>query len=111
MRWDSLGQHIRTCRQDNRMRQEDLAEKVGVSANYIGMVERGEKMPSLETFVRLANALGVSADWLLADLLEQGYTGKASRLAEQIAALSAHDRDTIYDVVDTLLRHAAPPHP
>ena len=53
-----------------KLRQEDLAEKAGLTANYIGMVERGEKIPSLETFIKILNALGVSADMVLSDVLE-----------------------------------------
>ena len=57
MDWSSIGRNIRDYRVENGMRQEDLAEATGLSANYIGMVERGEKTPSLETFVALLNAL------------------------------------------------------
>lgn len=38
----------------------DLAEKVGIGAKHLGRVERGEKSPSFELIVALANALGVS---------------------------------------------------
>ena len=53
-----------------KLRQEDLAEKTDLTTNYIGMVERGEKIPSLETFIKIVNALGVSSDMVLTDVLE-----------------------------------------
>lgn len=40
-----------------------------MTTNYIGMVERGEKIPSLETFINILNALGVSADMVLSEVL------------------------------------------
>lgn len=43
-----------------------LAEKAGLTLNYIGNVERGEKMPSLETVIRIASAFGMSGAQLLA---------------------------------------------
>ena len=49
-----------------------------LSANYIGLVERGEKIPSLESFISIVNALGVSADMVLHDVLETGYEVKSS---------------------------------
>lgn len=67
MKLDSVGKYIRKYRNTKKLRQEDLAEKTGLSVTYIGMVERGEKVSSLETFVSIANALGVSAAMLLAD--------------------------------------------
>ena len=55
------------------MRQEDLAEKVGLSTNYIGMIERGEKIPYFESFLAIVNALEISADKILVDVLNVGY--------------------------------------
>lgn len=78
----------------------------GLSANYIGMVERGEKIPALETFICIANALGVLADMLLTDVLDNGYIIKESLLAEKLDKLSRDDRERIYDVIDTMAKHA-----
>lgn len=101
----SIGKKIRAARKDKKLRQEDLAERTGLSPNYIGMVERGEKVPSLESFVNIANALDTSADVLLADVLKNGYAVKDSLLAEKIETLSPEDRSRIYDVVETLIMH------
>lgn len=101
----SIGKKIRVARKDKKLRQEDLAERTGLSPNYIGMVERGEKVPSLESFVNIANALDTSADVLLADVLKNGYAVKDSLLAEKIETLSPEDRSRIYDVVETLIMH------
>lgn len=106
MQMDSIGQNIRKYRLLRHMRQEDLAEKTDLTANYIGMVERGEKILSLEFFIGIANVLEVSADMLLADVLHTGYEVKHSLLAEKLNDVCAADRETIYDVIDTLVRHA-----
>ena len=53
MKMTSIGQHIRQYRLERNIRQEDLAEKTGLSVNYVGMVERGEKIPALETFITI----------------------------------------------------------
>lgn len=106
MDWSSIGRNIRDYRVESGMRQEDLAEATGLSANYIGMVERGEKTPSLETFVALLNALHVSADMVLTDVVESGYTVKQSMLAEKVGRLPAAERERIYAVVDVLVQHA-----
>ena len=106
MKLDTIGKNIRTFRLAKKFRQEDLAEKTGLSANYIGMVERGEKIPSLETFINIANALGISADMVLTDVIDIGYTVKDSMLDEKLSKLPADEREIIYDVVDTMIRHA-----
>jgi transcriptional regulator with XRE-family HTH domain len=102
---DSIGKNIRKYRISKSMRQEDLAEKTNLSSNYIGMIERGEKMPSLETFVSILNALEISSDMVLADVLENGYVIKNSILNDKLTKLSNNEREKIYEVIDTMLKH------
>lgn len=62
----TFGAAVRAAREAKPMTQEQLAEKAELSLNYIGNVERGEKMASLDTIVRLAGALGIKASELIA---------------------------------------------
>ena len=103
--YESIGKNLKKYRLQKKLRQEDLAELTGLSANYIGMVERGEKVPALETFITILNALEVSADVVLADVLATGYRVKDSLLAEKIASLSKNERERIYAVIDALIQH------
>ena len=103
--YDSIGRNIRECRLEKKLRQEDLAESTGLSPVYIGMIERGEKLPSLETFITILNALETSADRVLAEALVTGYQVKDSLLAEKLKSLTKDERDRIYAVIDTLIQH------
>ena len=106
MQLDTIGKNIRKYRLMKKFRQEDLAEKAGLTTNYIGMVERGEKIPSLETFIKILNALEVSSDMVLADVLETGYTVKNSILNEKLAKLAPEDRSKIYEVILKSIRES-----
>lgn len=106
MRLESIGKNIRKYRLMRKLRQEDLAEKADLSINYVGAIERGEKTPSLESLISIINALGVSADMILADVLDNGYLVKDSLLAQKLDKLSAEDRSQIYDVIDTMIKHS-----
>ena len=64
-----FGQRLREQRIKHGLTLEQLAEKSELSSNYIGMVERGLKEPGLATIVKLLNALNISADTLLCDLV------------------------------------------
>ena len=101
-----IGRNIRKYRLMRKLRQEDLAEKADLSINYVGAIERGEKIPSLETLLVIINALGVSADMILADVIDNGYTVKDSLLAEKLDKLSAEDRTRIYAVIDAMIKHS-----
>ena len=63
-----LGHRIRISRKTKKLTQEGLAEKARLSTTYIGRLERGEKTPSIETLVVLAECLEVSPLDLLVDL-------------------------------------------
>lgn len=106
MKLDTIGKNIRKFREIKKLRQEDLAEKTDLTTNYIGMIERGEKIPSLETFINILNSLGVSADMVLSDVLDNGYTVKDSLLNEKLEKLVPEDRKRIYEVIDTMMKHS-----
>lgn len=101
---NSIGSNIRKYRIEKKLKQENLAEKAGLSTNYIGMVERGEKIPSLETFIRIINALDVSADMVLCDELNYVYQIRNSQLETKLTGLDEASRKRIYAVIDTLIR-------
>lgn len=106
MKLYTIGKNIRKFREIKKLRQEDLAEKTDLTTNYIGMIERGEKIPSLETFINILNSLGVSADMVLSDVLDNGYTVKDSLLNEKLEKLVPEDRNRIYEVIDTMMKHS-----
>ena len=62
-----LGEKIRKLRKDNKISQEALAEKLGVSRQSISLWENDQTMPSMESIVAIANVFGVSTDDLLKD--------------------------------------------
>ena len=80
-----IGQRIKVAREAARITQEELGRAVGCTAKHIGAIERGIKTPRLDTFIIIANTTGVSADYLLQDLL-----GKpAHLLAGELSAAAA----------------------
>jgi transcriptional regulator with XRE-family HTH domain len=55
-----FGRKVRAVREAVHMSRELAAERSGITANYLGEVERGEKWPSLEIIYAIATALSVS---------------------------------------------------
>ena len=68
--YKDMGQRIRVLRRKNGMTQEELAEKAGISASFMGHIERGSRIASLETLVLLCNTLKTSPQFLLAASLD-----------------------------------------
>lgn len=59
-----IGDRIRQCRKAQKLYVKTLAEKIGVSSNYINMIEHHKRNPSRDTLEAIARALKVSVDWL-----------------------------------------------
>ena len=98
----SLGQNLRNSRKEQKLSQEKLAEAVGLSANYIGLIERGEKQPALDTLVDILNALNISADLALSGDLNYVRTRKNNILEREFRNAMREDIEIAYTVIQEL---------
>ena len=61
----AIGKRIRRLRKKQKLTQEKLAEMVDISLSFMGHIERGTRVLSVDTLCRIARALNCSADELL----------------------------------------------
>lgn len=61
-----FGKNVRALRKAAALSQEELAFRAGMKRTYLSDLERGMRNPSVRVLGRLANALGVPPDRLLA---------------------------------------------
>lgn len=102
-----LGHRLRTMRQRLGLTQEKLAEMANLHYSYIGQVERGEKIPSLRTLKRLANAMHTSVDFFLEE--QPAYDHRLDALRRELLALlgdcTAQDLELVIELVRLLITH------
>ncbi len=55
-----LGQRVRELRKRASLTQEELAERAGISVSFLSMIERGDRVPHIETLIMLGEALHIS---------------------------------------------------
>ena len=60
-----VARNIRRLRQERKMSQEELAERVGISSRYVGSLERAVHSPTVAVLERIAAALEVEPGLLL----------------------------------------------
>ena len=63
--YSQIGKRIRQVRKIKDWSQDELAKKCGISMSFLGHIERGTSILSLETFVSICSALDAGADELL----------------------------------------------
>ena len=58
----SIGKIIKALRMSKRLTQEELAEKIDISKNYLSKVERGLSVLNAEAFLKMADVLEFSLE-------------------------------------------------
>lgn len=99
----NIGKRIRKARQEKHMTQEELANAIDRTTAYIGLIERGKRTPSLETFLDIIEALEISADSILCDMVSYGYKIRLSEYEERIANLSKKDKERFFRIIEAFL--------
>ena len=94
----AFGNRVRAARERLGITREDLAARVGMSPSHMSIVERGVKVPRMDTVVKLANELDVSADFLLQDSITQS---RNNQLLSSIMELPERERDRLLHKANT----------
>ena len=100
-----LGKKIREARKQRKLTQEALAEKANIGVVYLGEIERGLKMPSVAVFIRIVEALDISADFILRDELPSGRDFVLDELTEKLVTLTPKQRKTAADILDAYIKN------
>lgn len=99
----ALGNRIREERKKLNLTQEQLAEKMDVSATYIGFVERGQRTITLGKLTCLANVLGVSVDYLLSDTIAIPSSNKEELILSLFASATEDQQELIINIAKLIL--------
>ena len=65
---------LRSARDELKLSQKDLAAQLGISAQYLGLMERGEQSVSRPVAMKMEELFGFSAEWIL---FEKGSRSKS----------------------------------
>ena len=99
----AVGKRIRESRISKGYTQQDLADHTGICVMYISEIERGIKMPSLNSFIKIINVLDVSADYVLRDELPSGKEYICSEITEKLLVLTPGQCKTASEILNAYL--------
>lgn len=100
-----LGKKLRQARLEKGYTQQLLAELAGIGNVYLGEIERGLKMPSLNSFIKIVEALDISADYILRYELTSGREYICDEIVQKLSPLTPNQRKTAADILDAYLRN------
>ena len=95
--YEELGNRIRSRRQLLGKTQKQVAQEVNVAPSFYSNIERGLRVPSVDTLVAIANALDTGLDLLLVDSLVNAIP---RRSAEEMRVIRRFLREEFEKIVD-----------
>jgi len=105
---DGFAERIKALRKQKNLSQTELGQLAGLHYTHIGRFERGASRPSGDTLKRLADALGVTSDYLL-----EGSTDEAAKAKfedrellqqfQEVERLPDEDKTVINKLLDAFL--------
>lgn len=99
-----MSEIISNLRKDRKWSQTDLAEKTEISQVMVGKYERGDATPSIDVAKRIADAFGVTLDYLVGDSKSISFDKKTLQRLEDLQEMEESKRNTLFDLIDTYIR-------
>ena len=114
----TLNTRIKEIRKTLGLTQEKFADKIGLSQNFVWMIEKGERLPSDRTIMDICREFNVSYDWLttgegdmfeelpegLIDevVLEYGLTKEDKAIISAYINMKPEERKILFDYVKSV---------
>lgn len=98
----TLGIIFKEYRIKNKLTQEKIAEKLGISVKYISRIENGSGGVKIETLVNYINILGISPNKLFANLIYNDLLKQEIQITEKLSNLSKEKLNLISSFIDII---------
>lgn len=99
--YKKIGLKLREARLAKGWTQQDLAEKTSLTTAFLSYLENGSRKGSLDAYIKIAEALGMTVEALLQGDLGKGFYGVAAPVLS-LEGLSASDTRSVKNVVRSL---------
>ena len=101
----NIGLRLKEARLKKGFTQKDLSDLSGIHITYISEIERGVKMPSINTFVKIIEVLDISADYVLRNNISSGKGYVFNEVTEKLKDISPGQRKCVVDIIDAYLKN------
>lgn len=98
-----IGNNIKTLRLSKGMTQEQLAEKLDHSVNFVSLIELGKSGMSVITMLDICNILNIDVNCIFKGLLDYRIKNRDQKLVDNILILSNDDREIVEKLVEHLI--------
>ena len=94
-----LGPRLKQARTEKKYTQEDVAEKVDISADLLRNIENGRNIGSIPTLLNICNFLEVTPDFLFEPLLTTKKDTLDTMLTQYISDISPENKEILKKII------------
>lgn len=98
-----IGKRIRNYRLQNKLSQEELAEKCGLHPTYIGQVERGEKNATLESISKIAGGLNVPLSTLFENISDTSIASYPAQAYNLVMSVPLAEQEKLVKILQLVI--------
>jgi transcriptional regulator with XRE-family HTH domain len=92
----TLGEQVRTLREEEKLSLKDVAEKIGIDTSLLGKIERNERQPTKEQIKRVANYFNLDEKYLRKEYLSDQIAYKILEEEADIDILKVAEKKVLY---------------
>lgn len=101
----SISDKITILRKEKSWSQIELAKQIGASREIISRYERNESQPSVEMIIKIANAFGVTVDFLISQSENSSFDKETVERISDIQKMDTNTKDVLFNVIDTYIQN------
>lgn len=98
-----IGQNIKRIRLLKNLTQEELAEKLEKSINFISLIERGESGISISTIIDICNALQINSDELFNGLIDKQVVTDDEFITNSLNMFNREDKKIVKGLMEYIV--------
>lgn len=96
-----IGNNIKTIRQSREMTQEQVAEELNKSNNWVSLIELGKLSLNAPTIIEICNLFEVDTSVIFNGLVE--YKIKDKKIIDSLSILSNEDKKIIENLIEFIM--------
>lgn len=100
--YKAIGLRVRQRRLENNLTQEVLAEKIGISPEYMSKIETGAVQVNLKRLAQLTLALSTPIEHFLVGSVIKAEDYKLNEISKVFDDLSPKERDVLYNIAEQI---------
>ncbi len=101
-----VGECFKEYRVNAALTQSELAEKIGMTENYISAIECGRSFPRYKPMLAILNILKIPPNVLFAEVLDYDVDQPSTPLTDRLSRLPVKEQRRIMEIIDFLVEQA-----